>query len=119
MSITNASFLEDPQEVVHGTVMFEPIGHGALIAMRQGGGDASPRAAARVIGRDDHQREYTVLYADARGVSRVYQMSLSENIWRSWRDEPINGRSAAAREKRASGGEWEPDFDLAYTRDPR
>jgi hypothetical protein len=131
MAITNASSLDDPEEVVHSPVTFEPIEHGALLAMRQGGGGASPPAATWVIGRDDHQREYTVLSADARGVSRVYGMSLSASIWRIWRDEPEfsqrfeavvsrDRRSINARwEKRASCGEWEHDFDLAYTRDPR
>jgi hypothetical protein len=131
MAITNASFLDDPKDVVHSPVAFEPIEHGALLALRQGGDASSPPAATWVIGRDDHRREYTVLYTDARGVSRVYLMSLSGNIWRIWRDEPAfsqrfeatvspDRRSITGRwEKRASGGDWEHDFDLAYTRDPR
>jgi hypothetical protein len=130
IAISSASFLPDPEDVVRSPVRFEPIEHGVLLAIRQGGDTSSPPAATWVIGRDDHQHEYTVLYADTRGVSRVYRMSLSGSIWRIWRDQPEcsqrfeaivspDHRSISGHwEKRTSGGEWEHDFDLAYTRDP-
>ena len=44
--------------------------------------------ATWVIGRDDESDEYTVLYYDSRGVSRVYHMTLVNRQWRIWRNHP-------------------------------
>ena len=86
-------------------------------------------AAAWVIGRDEAEPDYRVLYADGRGVSRVYGMSFSSGTWRMWRDTPefsqrfdaevspgqaeING----AWQKSVDGGTtWEHDFKVRYSR---
>lgn len=37
-----------------------------------------------VIGLDDAD-EVTMLYADARGVHRVYRMTFADGVWRMWR----------------------------------
>ena len=67
-------------------------------------------------------------YADARGVFRVYQMSLSERVWKMWRHAPgffqrftgtfsDDGKTITGRWKKSSdGSNWEPDFDLTYTK---
>jgi hypothetical protein len=81
-----------------------------------------------VIGRDASRGDYTVLYTDTRGVSRVYEMRLAGNTWTIWRHDPefsqrfeatiTADRNAIAGnwQKRARGDPWEHDFDLAYTR---
>ena len=124
MELSEASFLPDPAAKVHQLVTFEWIEQGTALAMRMG--DA---AATWIIGRDDSEPGYHVLYGDDRGVSRVYQMSFGDGAWRMWRDTPefsqrfdaevspgraeING----SWQKSADGGTtWEHDFKVRYSR---
>lgn len=84
--------------------------------------------ATWTIGRDEAVETYCVLYFDARGVSRVYEMSLEGSVWKIWRDSPgfsqrfmgtlgDDGNSIAARwEKSIDGSSWEHDFDVVYRR---
>jgi hypothetical protein len=112
---------------VHGPVSFEWIEQGAALVIRMG--DAATPAATWIIGRDDAEPGYHVLYADDRGVSRVYRMSLGDGRWRMWRDTPefsqrfeaditpdreeING----SWQKSVDGGAtWEHDFRVRYRR---
>ena len=95
--------------------------------MRMGG--AGTPTAIWIIGRDDSDPEYCVLYADDRGVSRVYRMSVSDRTWRMWRERPefsqrfdaevspdqaeING----SWQKSVDGGmTWDHDFTFRYNR---
>ena len=106
---------------------FEWIENGRFLVLRQGGDDGPPQATL-AMGRDDGGEEYCVLYADARGVSRVYRMSFHDRIWRMWRDAPgfsqrfegrlsDDGRTLEAHwDKSIDGHTWERDFDLTYTR---
>ena len=82
MELSEASFLPDPAATVGGSVTFEWIEQGAALVMRMGD------TAAWIIGRDEAEPDYRVLYADGRGVSRVYGMSFSSGTWRMWRDTP-------------------------------
>ena len=123
MELSDASFLPDPDAKVNGSVTFEWIEHGAALVMRMGD------AASWIIGRDDSEPDYQVLYADDRGVSRIYGMSFRDGSWRLWRDTPefsqrfeavvaadqaeING----AWKKSVDGGTtWEHDFKVRYCR---
>jgi hypothetical protein len=88
----------------------------------------SPMPLTTIIGLDDSTERFCMLYADARAVFRVYQMSLSDGVWRAWRDAPgffqrftgtfsddgktITGRWEISRD----GSSWEYDFDLTYTK---
>ena len=123
------SFLPDPEERVDaGLVRFEWIKGGAALAMRQGGDDNGPPAARMIIGRDGDEDHYTVLYSDARGVSRVYRMSFTSGQWRMWRDNPSfaqrfeasvsddGSRMTGHWDKAIDSGPWEHDFDLEYSR---
>jgi hypothetical protein len=117
--------------LVRGAARFEWIEDGHFLVMRFGG-DGAP-AARWLIGRDETSGLYGVLYSDARGVSRLYQMSLTGRVWRMWRDAPHfrqrfegrisrDGRSIKARwEKSVDGSTWQHDFDIRYakTRGPR
>jgi hypothetical protein len=112
---------------VEGLARFEWIEGGQYLVQRQGGADGPPEACW-VIGRDEQSEEYSILYADARGASRVYQMSFKDSVWRIWRSAPglnqrFEGRISAdcrvidARwEGSADGRAWELDFDLRYVR---
>jgi hypothetical protein len=105
-----------------------PLEGGMLLALRQLGDPADPPLASWVIGRDGARGDYTVLYTDGRGVSRVYEMSLSGDTWALWRNDPdfsqrfeasisADRRSVAGRwEKRTADGPWEHDFNVLYSR---
>jgi hypothetical protein len=41
-----------------------------------------------ITGLDDSSRQFTQLYADGRGVFRVYQMRFQDGVWEVWRDAP-------------------------------
>jgi hypothetical protein len=67
-----------------------------------------------------------MLYFDSRGVSRIYQMSLSVGVWKLWRDFPgfsqrFTGTFSddknvltARWEKSTDGSKWEHDFNITY-----
>ncbi|WP_371781567.1 hypothetical protein [Streptosporangium subroseum] len=91
--------------------------------------DNAPFPNTAVIGLDDAAEEFTMLYADARGVHRVYRMTLADGVWTMWREAPgfnqrftgtlsADGRIVDARwEMSADGVTWNLDFELTYTRD--
>jgi hypothetical protein len=88
----------------------------------------SPFPVTTMMGLDDSSERFCMLYADGRGVLRVYQMSLAEGVWKLWRDSPgffqrftgtfgDDGRTINAFwEGSRDGSAWEHDFDLIYTR---
>lgn len=123
MELSGAAFLPDPDTSVHGSVTFEWIVDGAALVMRQGD------AATWIIGRDDSEPDYYVLYADGRGVSRVYRMSFTDRTWRLWRNTPEFSQRFEAEvsigqatitgywQKSVDGGTtWEHDFNVCYRR---
>jgi Tol biopolymer transport system component len=69
-----------------------------------------------------------VLYADERGVTRIYQMSLEGGVWQMWRDSPgfsqrvigtisEDGNTIACHGKLSrDGSRWVQDLDVTYTR---
>lgn len=80
-----------------------------------------------IIGCDGASDAYVLLYADSRGVSRIYRMSLDEHEWMVWRDGvPFGQRFVAhfADDGNTMSGGWEieesgvfrPDFAIVYRR---
>ena len=127
MALSGASFLPDPGAVVHGRVEIRAIEHGRLLAMRQIVEPSGPPAADWVIGRDESRAGYAVLYADGRGVSRVYDMALSGGRWRIWRNDPQFSQrfeATISADRASMVGEWEKrttdvwehDFNVIYRR---
>ncbi len=69
-----------------------------------------------------------MLYFDERGVSRIYEMTLSGNVWKMWRNSPgfsqrftgtlvDKGRTIiGVWELSKDGSNWERDLELTYTR---
>jgi hypothetical protein len=66
-------------------------------------------------------------YFDSRGVSRTYQVSFEDGIWKMWRDHP--GFSQRARgvfeddggtirwlSELQEDGPWKPDLEVTYRR---
>jgi hypothetical protein len=89
---------------------------------------ASPLPTVTITGLDDTSGELHTLYADARGVCRVYRTSVADGVWRMWRDAPgffqryigafgpDGDTVTGAWESSPDGTDWEYDFDLTYTR---
>lgn len=112
---------------VQGVTHFEWIEDGCFLVQHQGGANGPPEARW-LIGRDETSEEYCILYTDARGVSRVYRMSLDDRVWRIWRNAhgfnqrfegrlSTDGRTIDGHwEQSADGKTWEHDFDLKYVR---
>jgi hypothetical protein len=81
-----------------------------------------------IVGADDSSGDCICLYADSRGVRRIYQMSFASGVWRIWRDAPgFNQRFTGKLERvgqvitalwetSKDGTRWEKDFDLTYRR---
>lgn len=111
-------------------VRFEWV-DGAFLAERWTLSDApegAPTSGTSLIGRDEAHDTYVQLYADDRGVRRVYAMGLRAGQWTLRREGPpfaqrftatfaadgatITGRWEIAEE----GQDWRTDFDVTYTR---
>jgi hypothetical protein len=88
----------------------------------------SPFPITTLIGLDDGDGTFTMLYADGRGVSRVYRMTLADGVWRQWREAPgfhqrftgtisEDGNTITGYwEGSSDGSTWTKDFDMAYRR---
>lgn len=91
-------------------------------------GENSPLPTVSIIGVDGSTEQFTMLYSDARGVFRVYEMTLSNEEWELWRDAPgfsqrftgtftDDGDTITGTwEKSEDGTGWEHDFDLSYVK---
>ena len=121
-----------------GRARFEWIESGAFLVQRSDAeipADAPPEWQANsplpttcVFGLDDSLGVFTMLYADSRSVSRVYQTTLADGRWTIWRDAPgffqrFTGTFSAdggiidgAWEFSADGKLWRVDFQLVYRR---
>lgn len=86
-----------------------------------------------IIGYDEGRGTLLQHYFDSRGVARVYEMSVSDGIWKLERSSPDfspldfsqrftgsfsdDGKTIAGRwEICHEGSTWEHDFDLTYRR---
>ncbi len=128
MELSQTSFLPDPSDTIKGPVLIEWVQDGAFLLMRMGDKQPGPPQALWLISRDDATPNYTVLYYDTRSVSRVYEMSFSDGVWKMWKGSPgfwqryegrvsKNGKTIAAHwEKSSDGTTWEHDFDVRYTK---
>ncbi|HEY3008499.1 MAG TPA: hypothetical protein VGJ63_10625 [Micromonosporaceae bacterium] len=88
----------------------------------------SPFPVTTIVGLDDTSQNFSMLYADARGVFRVYQMTLADDVWTMWRNAPgfhqrfigtfvDAGNTIEARwDRSGDGSSWELDFYVTYTR---
>lgn len=88
----------------------------------------APFPTVALTGYDDTADAFTVLYADGRGVARVYQGSMTDRTWRQWRTAPgfhqrltatvsPDGNTIEGRWEQSPDGErWRTDFDVTFVR---
>ena len=132
--------LEVPLEgqTISERVTFDWLEEGAFLVQRSEVGDLSeaptewvenaPHSTVSIIGLDDTSEQFTMLYADSRNIFRVYQMSLSDGVWKLWRDASGFSQRFTGTfnddgdviegtwERSDDGVDWEVDFDVTYTR---
>ena len=129
MELYNAAFLPEPDNRITGSIEIDWIEGGSALRMSQGDSQHPP-ASVWIVGRDDSESDYSVFYADDRGVSRIYRMSLKDACWRMWRDtvefsqrflaqldpdaRTIRGRWEKSADQ---GANWEHDFNIDYIRE--
>jgi len=117
-----------PGATFHGRTSFAWIEGGAFLMMHSQIDELEIPSGIAVFGTDDATGESSMLYFDERGVSRRYEVSLRDNVWKWWRNAPgfsqrFTGAIAADGRTIVSSGElsrdgvnWEPDLALTYTR---
>lgn len=114
--------------VAVGLSSFEWLKEGTLLVWRFEWEQPGPPSALSVIGHDDAFETCSLLYADERGVARIYQMTLEGGVWKMWRESPgfsqrITGTFSEDANTITSHGElsrdgstWEGDLSVTYTR---
>jgi hypothetical protein len=117
-----------PGRTFHGRASFAWIEGGAFLMMHSQIDEPEIPSAIAVFGTDDASGECSMLYFDERGVSRRYEVSLRDSVWKWWRNDPkfsqrftgvisADGRTiVVSGELSRDGGRWEPDLALTYTR---
>jgi hypothetical protein len=115
---------------LNGITEFDWIEGGAFLRMLSSIDEPGVPSGVAIFGSDDATGEFFMVYFDERGVSRKYEMSLRDNVWRWWRNVPnfsqryvatiaedgnsIIGKGELSRDNVT----WEPDLNLTYTRIP-
>jgi hypothetical protein len=114
----------------HGHSSFEWLMEGALLVWHFDWEQPGPPRALSVIGHDDTEEACSMLYADERGVARIYQVTLEGGVWKMWRDSPgfsqrMTGTFSEDANTITVHGElardashWEQDLNVTYTKKP-
>lgn len=118
---------DEGDEIDAGRVSFEWLDDGAFVKYRSQSPAPYPSGVV-IIGCDDTTGRCAALYSDSRGVARLYGMSLSDGVWRQWREAPGFSQRFAGRfgddgdtisgtwELCEDGETWRRDFDVVYRR---
>ncbi len=117
-----------PDTILHGRTSFEWLENGAFLMERSEIDDPRFPSGIAVLGSDDSAEEYFMLYFDERGVSRKFQVTLRDNIWKAWRNAPgfsqrftrtiVEGGNTIIGKSELStdGSTWEDDLVQTYKR---
>ena len=81
-----------------------------------------------IFGSDDVAKKYFMLFFDERGISRKYDVTMTGDQLKWWRDEPNfsqrftivigdnNNKMVSKGEMSREGAAWEEDLALTYVR---
>lgn len=128
VKISAMSFRANDAETVTGRVSFEWLANQAFVMEQSEFSDDDFPFSTQIIGFDDTNETYSVLYSDSRGVWRIYEMRLQEGVWNVWRTAPDFSQLftglfsdsdkviTAQWESSQDGLHWQHDFDLLYTK---
>jgi len=117
-----------PGMTLHGRTTFEWLEGGAFLLMHSEIDHPSFPSGIALFGSDDAAQTYFMLTFDSRGVSRKYDVTMTGNQLKWWRDEPSfsqrftmtiedNGNKMASQgEMSREGAAWERDLALTYLR---
>ena len=117
-----------PDTMLHGHTSFAWLANGAFLLMRSEIDDPRFPTGIAIFASDDAEGAYYMLTVDERGVSRKYDMTLADNVWKWWRTAPgffqryegriVDGGTMIIGKGELSkdGVSWEKDLDLSYTR---
>jgi hypothetical protein len=113
---------------LHGHASFEWIEGGAFLMMRWEIDEPGVPSAVAIFGSDNAAETYSMLYFDERGVSRKFEATLHDNVWKYWRNAPgfsqrvtgtftDNGDTIiSVAELNEDDSTWKRDLELTYTR---
>jgi len=114
--------------VVHGEMSVEWLEGGGYLVQRSSAEDTRFPRGLSLIGPTAAGDRIVQHYFDSRGVARVYELSLENGVWRTWRDDPKMSQRFTGRfsddgstidvvlERTEPDGTWVHDFDLTYRR---
>jgi hypothetical protein len=117
-----------PGTTFHGRTSFEWHEQGAFLLMRSEIDEPDIPSAVAVIGSDDAAGTFTMIYFDARDISRRYTVEVTDGEVRWHRDEAgfaqrmvltiaaDGNRLDAQGTMSHDGGPWEDDLQLGYER---
>ena len=117
-----------PNKTLHGRTSFEWHEGGAFVIMRSEIDEPEIPSGIAIFGSDDAMKDHSMLYFDERGVSRRYEWSFIDNVFKWWRNAPDfaqrfnctitdDARTMVGKgEMSRDGSAWEKDLELNYTR---
>ncbi|MGH2549487.1 MAG: DUF1579 family protein [Thermomicrobiales bacterium] len=116
-----------PGTTFHGRVSFAWLEGGAFVIMHSEIDEPGIPSGIAIFGSDDAAKTYFMIYFDERGVSRKYDVTISEKQLAWQRDDPSFSQRATATieddsrivtkgEMSRNGAAWENDLELVYTR---
>ncbi|CAN5351709.1 hypothetical protein BH11PSE11_BH11PSE11_22110 [soil metagenome] len=117
-----------PGKTFHGRTTFKWLEGGAFLMMHAEIQEPDIPTGVAIFGSDDSLGECHMLYYDERGVSRKYQVTLQDRIWKWWRHDPEFSQRftgtlsddgliiVSKGELSRDGINWEGDLELTYKR---
>jgi hypothetical protein len=117
---------DNPSMRVQGNASFDWTEGGAFVRLQAGVPNSPFPSQISLMGPDDSAGAYCMLYFDSRGVSRIYQMSLDNGVWKLWRDFPEFSQRFTAKLSEdntildgdwamsTDGKNWVHDFNIKY-----
>ncbi|MFY9531350.1 MAG: hypothetical protein WAR24_20775 [Candidatus Acidiferrales bacterium] len=117
-----------PGTTLHGRTSFDWLEGGSFLIMRSEIDDPNFSSGVAIFGSDDVAKKYSMLYFDERGVSRKYDVTMTGNQLKWWRDDPSfpqrftiaieddGNNMVGVGEMSPEGATWERDIAPTFVR---
>ena len=117
-----------PGKTLHGRASFSWIEGGAFLILRSEIDEPEVPSGMAILGSDDAEGTFSMLYFDERGLSRRYGVTISGDVMTWSRDDPKfrqrmtlaidagGTRIVSTGEMSREGKPWEGDLELTYER---